>query len=291
MSIVGKAVSAGGGGSSGKLDISYTGEFKERIGGVVELLTSGVLTFYRDTVVDLFLVGGGGSGGGGSWGSVKPRGTLMRGAPGGGGGYTKTVSAVPVSVGEYDVVIGSGGAAISGSTSGEYTGNNGGATTILGYTANGGVAGSNVTQMINSVQYSISNANGGSGGGSNGYNKQDGAGGSDGGNGDNAYTHTSYPVVYKGIGQGTTTREFGEASGRLYAGGGGGARYADTSDSIYGPSTTSGGAGGGGNGGIPANTTAGQANTGGGGGTGVQDGSYRGAAGGSGIVCIRVHQE
>ena len=274
-----------------KLNFSYTGQYKERVGGAVEFLTSGKLTIYNDTVVDLFLVGGGGSGGAGTYGRLYGGGYLCRGSRGGGSGYTNTIKAVIIPTGEYDVIIGAGGSAISGSSSpGKYLkGNDGGKTSILGYVANGGIAGSNVTQMVDSVQHPTTNGNGGSGGGACTYHANTGAGGSDGSDGYDSISHDSSPKYKCGKGQGTTTREFGESSGRLYAGGGGGARYFDSTNSmLQGPALTLGGEGGGGNGGIPSNTTAGAANTGGGGGSGVNDATYKGAAGGSGIVIMRI---
>lgn len=97
-----------------------------------------------------------------------------------------------------------------------------------------------------------------------------GNGGSDGGNGRN----NENGGEKGGTGQGTTTREFGESTGNLYAGGGGGG---------YDGGAGIGGAGGGGNGG-DENATPGQENSGGGGGG---NDSEPGANGGSGIVIIR----
>ena len=135
---------------------------------------------------------------------------------------------------------------------------------------------------------------GGSGGGGGTYNNEKGGeGGSNGGNGIDGTPSSSHPG---GVGQGITTREFGEPSGKLYAGGGGGGRSMVSQT----PIVSMGGAGGGGNGGwVNQNNwrnlykvpTAGAANTGGGGGGGYQlsqDDMTPGAAGGSGIVCLRV---
>lgn len=126
---------------------------------------------------------------------------------------------------------------------------------------------------------------GGSGGGAYG-NGQVYNGGSDGGNGDpqNAANigidHWGSP----GKGQGTTTREFGESVGTLYAGGGGAGGN--------GSAQAKGGSGGGGNGaysGTNAQPTSGAANTGGGGG-GMYYGLTNVGKGGSGIVVIRNHR-
>lgn len=194
----------------------------------IKFLTSGTFIPKAAMVIDLFAVGGGG-------GSDHSSGTWPDG--GGGGGYTATVlSQTLTKNGEYSVTIGAGGGA--GGTGGQ---------SKFGslITANGGKPGT-------SQQYGGTGAggNGGSGGGPVG-----GAGGSNGNNGSSGQT-SNY-----GIGQHTTTREFGEETGDLYAGGGGG----------YG---ANGGAGGGGN-----SFQEGTQNTGGGGGCSRN--------GGSGIVIIR----
>ena len=212
----------------------------------IKFLTSGTLTLTSlgigTSKIDVFLVGGG-AGGAGS-------------GAGGGGGYTKTVKKVSVTLKSSNaIVIGAGGNADE----------NGGSSSAFGYSVSGGKTGN------------FDGGDGGSGGGS-GFRKQElasaGSGGSDGSNGGNGY--------YKGgTGQGTTTREFGEASGKLYAGGGGGG------GNNYGPASVcypggTGGAGGGGAGGRTEGS-AGETNTGGGGG-GTSGVLY---AGGSGIVIIR----
>ena len=125
----------------------------------------------------------------------------------------------------------------------------------------------------------------GSGGGAYG-NGAVNNGGSNGGNGDpqNAANigidHWGSP----GKGQGTTTREFGESTGTLYAGGGGAGGN--------GSAQAKGGSGGGGNGaysGTNAQPTSGEANTGGGGG-GMYYGLTNVGKGGSGIAVIRNHR-
>ena len=164
------------------------------------------------------------------------------GGGGGGGGYTSTQKGVILYAGtEISIEIGGSG----------------GNTSAFGITANAGA-----------------NANGfhgGAGGSGGGSLIKDG--GSDGGDGG---THASYKG---GTGQGTTTREFGEENGRLYAGGGGG-----SSASSYTPGT--GGSGGGGDGSTGAGCDGGQ-NTGGGGGGGAGGAG----SGGSGIVIIRNARE
>lgn len=196
----------------------------------IRFLTSGTLTFTNlngaEGGIDVFLVGGGGNG------------ETIRGARGGGGGYTKTVKGVSIAIATpYTVTIG----ASSGTSS------------AFGASANG-----------------ASGANGGSGGGGGGSSSgTPGNGGSNGGNG------TAGNVSGGGTGQGTTTREFGESTGKLYSGGGGGsaAHAGAAGDSTAGAGAAFGGA-----------AKNGVANTGGGGGA-----AYSGTAGagGSGIVIIR----
>lgn len=235
------------------LDFTYTGDYRIRFeDGVVELLSSGEFKSLDDNNIDIFCVGGGGSGGNRSGTS---------GSSGGGGGYTATRLNNKITANtRIDVTIGNGGA----------NGSNGG-TTSFGdiLSANGGKGG-----RTNSTT-----ANGGSAGGYGGA-YTGGKGGSDG-------ASTS-----AGSGQGTTTREFGESTGKLYAaGGGGGCNSTDIADYDVNGGAGSGGKGGGGNGGnykYPAG--AGMANTGSGGGGGQGTNSSKhphGGSGGSGIVCIR----
>ena len=163
----------------------------------IYILSSGTLTFTDETPdIDVFLVGGGAAGNY-AW---------ERGA-GGGSGYTKTVSGLGIKTGtNYNIVVGAGG--IGSQKAG---GMAGGATSAFGYTASGGSA------LSSNGNYG---GNGGSGGGS-GYHNGDsdniwissGVGGKDGANGAGGKP---------GTGQGTTTREFGESDGILYATGGDG---------------------------------------------------------------------
>lgn len=213
---------------------SYRGNWK------IRFLTSGTFNITNMNAfagkIDVFLVGGGG--GGGSHGKYKN-------GSGGGGGYTTTLRSISVEKGtSYSVTIGSGGAINS----------RGGTSSAFNGTAAGG--------------YGCPSEKTGGAGGSGGGAWQC-AGGSDGGNGGSGEN----PKV-GGNGQGTTTREFGESTGKLYAGGGGGGQS--------GGNGIAGGAGGGARGGYSALD-----NTGGGG--GGQNYSYAnyGGAGGSGIVVIR----
>lgn len=271
-SICGSPVCAGG---KPKIKFTYTGDYVVRKDGVVELLTSGTIVFLEPKVIDLFMVGGGGAGG------SDARNTVV-GCGGGGGGYTRTVRKVNVTPNEnYTVAIGAGAEAsktvdkpVSGSTSfGEFS-----------------VAGGVSVQLnrSSSADYTVG-AGGGSGGGNGLYSKSTGGeGGSDGGNGGMGSATSGIPPT----GQGFTTREFGEPTGKLYAGGGGGGTYINAQTPVY----AMGGSGGGGDGawGAGANRTqaagAGGANTGGGGGGGVGVGGVAniiGGSGGSGIVCFR----
>lgn len=230
----------------------------------IKFLTSGTLRFTslgNASTIDVFCVGGGGAG------------TCQqydRGGGGGAGGYTKTSSGVSAALNTaISVVIGAGGINPSNNTGAT------GGTTRFGSAVS--AAGGQSTQPLETD--SGNGGNGGTGGGMSGYyevRKGDALkGGTDGGNA--AYTWAS--AGRRGIGQGTTTREFGEPSGTLYSGGGSGSnRGGDTT-------VIAGGAGGGGNGGTG---TAGGTNTGGGG--GGYGGEGGGGSGGSGIVVIRNHR-
>ena len=213
----------------------------------IRFLTSGTLNFANlygaRNGIDVFLVGGGASG--------RDPGTSGNGG-GGGGGYTTTALNKTLTVGtDYTIIIGDGGAMQASG------GNSGGTSTAFNESAAGGETGT---------------TSAGGAGGSGGGAPQNGSGGSDGANG-NQGSSSSNPG---GTGQGTTTREFGEANATLYSGGGG----------AGGGTGGSGGDGGGGHGASDSvAATAGETNTGGGGGGGhaTRDAN----AGGSGIVIIR----
>ena len=255
---------------------TYTGTYNVREDGVIELLTSGTIVFLNPATIDLFLVGGGGAGGR----IYNP----SYGGGGGGGGYTKTLRKVSVT-GSYPVVIGNGAVASTGQSMGAAQG---GASSFGNLASVDG--GYSATTTYNGDSVKISGAKGGSGGGGgmngdtpgSGY----GIGGSDGSNGG----HGSYSDTAGGTGQGFTTREFGEATGKLYAGGGGGGNSGTRSNTVF-----AGGAGGGGNGANLKNRRPagiGVDNTGGGGGGGGKSSDLAygtpGGNGGSGIVCFRV---
>lgn len=253
---------------------TYTGMYNVREDGVVELLTSGTIVFLEPKVIDLFMVGGGGAGG-------LRTGIATGGGGGGGGGFTRTDKKISVTPNvNIPVVIGAGG-----EQGNDETIVNGKPTSWGELTVNGG----NGVRTGGSNSF-LDGANGGSGGG--GYtnaNSDGGSGGSDGGSGE-----TGLNGGAGGTGQGSTTREFGELKGKLYAGGGGGGRFMVSNT----PVTSAGGSGGGGTGSWVGNSSgrlqaaaAGVANTGGGGGGGSIYPSIpliaNGASGGSGIVCFR----
>lgn len=228
----------GGAPSTGFPKFTYDGDYRlVNDGGNnwrLRLLTGGTLTFTSlanaRNGIDVFLVGGGG-------------GTEDAGTHGGsGGGYTETRKGISIEKNKpYEITIGAGGISTDG-----------GDTSAFNITARGGKGAT-----------TSDGAAGGSGGGAGWSGTEDGGdGGYNGGNGQNGSFYGG------GSGQGSTTREFGEESGELYAGGGGGSG-ANSLINI-------GGEGGGGN-----TRENGTPNTGGGGGGGGA------TTGGSGIVIIR----
>lgn len=270
MMIQGAPVVLGGKKKSNVPAFAYTGKYNVRDDDVVELLESGEITFVEDGVIDVFMVGGGGAG-------STFRDYDTAGYGGGGGGYTRTVRKFNVSANtNYTVTVGAG-AVYSAASKGAPAG---GSSAFGSFTVQGGGAVGEAN--------GVGRPGGSGGGGGTTSNSDGGAGGYDGGNGERGGNNGQIG----GVGQGFTTREFGEAAGKLYAGGGGGGRYMVGST----PVISLGGSGGGGSGGwINANgankqePAAGIANTGGGGGGGAGGGSvFTGAgSGGSGIVCFR----
>lgn len=220
----------------------------------IKLKSSGTLKLSHlgkgDGDIEVFLVGGGGGGY----------------LSGGGGGKTTTSEASLTAGVNYSIIVGGGGE----------VGKSGGVTSAFGKSADGGEGG---TGNPNNSR----GGTGGCGGGAYGGNQQGGNGGSNGSDG-----YGGYYSDRNGSGQGTSTYEFGDSTGTLYAGGGGGSGAlwtGETSASTY--AGGSGGDGGGGKGGksaLHASDTGwpgdpGVVNTGGGGGGD--------AKGGSGIVVIR----
>ena len=224
----------------------------------IRFLTSGILNFTQvngaEDGIDVFLVGGGGGSGNRSI------------SGGGGGGYTASHGNISVSTGiDYKIVVGAGGvkdAIINSST--KHTGGDGGASSAFGESIPGGKGG--VSYNSDKQDRSVKGGDGGSGGAGSLWNKAYN-GGSNGGNGNANATEN------KGIGQGTSTREFYsldlDATAKLYSGGGG-----NHANDLWG---VGGAGGGGGNGTAGSNGT----NNLGGGASGF------GFDGGSGIVIIR----
>ena len=181
---------------------TYTGNYKVRDDGVVELLTSGTIVFLEPKVIDLFMVGGGGAG---STFSTSDR----TGLAGGGGGYTRTLRRINITSNESVTVTVGAGAVFNIS---QQRAPEGGTTAFGSYTVKGGSS----SGWLNG-----DGKTGGSGGGGGTTSSGDGgAGGYNGGNGERGGNNG----FKGGAGQGFTTREFGESSGKLYAGGGGGGR-------------------------------------------------------------------
>ena len=153
----------------------------------IKFLSSGTFTPLKDMVIDAFLVGGGGASAGNYCGY-------------GGAGYTTTVRSVVLTANTaYPIVVGAAG------TQAYTVQSDGGTSSAFSAVANGGHHSESGDKT-----WKKTGANGGSGGG--GQYADGGTDGSDGATGDTA----------GGKGQGTTTREFGEADGDLYASGGGG---------------------------------------------------------------------
>ena len=281
MSILGNPITLGGGGSKVP-DYTYTGnaEWYNEEKTILKLKTSGVLTLSKDCYADVFLVGGGGGGNGSNSTSINYH---YHSGGGGGGGYTKTQRVNFIKQTQYQAIIGAGGA---GASKNAY-GGEGGATSINEVSVEGGKSAKQYSGQLSGGGY------GGSGGGS-GYPSEEYAhGGGDGGS--NGSNGGGYNVV--GVGQGTTTRAFGDSDGELFAGGGG-AGDAMGTNSLINYKSGIGGSGGGGNGAdsgqrnarTPVLAASGVENTGGGGGGGSYGygSSYdNGAAGGSGVILIR----
>ena len=183
---------------------TYTGTYEYIDDGAgnwrIKFLTSGVFTPLKDMSIDAFLVGAGAGGGK----TPSTTGSTPGASSGGGGGFTKTARSVNLNKNTaYEIVIGVGGAP-------EVDGGN---TSAFNETVSGGKKGGRIT----GDQKGVAGGAGGSGGGGANTALASGVGGSDGSDGGSTTRGAG------GTGQGTTTREFGEATGDLYSGGGGGA--------------------------------------------------------------------
>jgi hypothetical protein len=153
----------------------------------LKFTSSGIFTPLKDIVVDVFIVGGGGGGRTGTWTQLA----LTSGVP-------------------YEVIVGAGGNVIG----------TGGTSSFIDetYSKTGGSPGKSGSYTWDEV----AGGNGGSGGGNSGNYSGDVAkdGGAGGFNCSHGFKYTG--AAGGASGQGTTTREFGEETGDLYAGGGGG---------------------------------------------------------------------
>lgn len=189
----------------------------------IKFLSSGVLEWLSpDTSIDVFLVGGG---------SGADCQQISNGIGfGGAGGYTKTFKKVTISPGQrINVVIGAGGVSASSAAAAA-----GGTTSFGNYSAQGGQgpnggSGAGANSLTHYIADSYPAGNGG----------EDGA---DGGNAKVAYG-SSRNTVPGGKGQGSTTREFGEAGGELYSSAGGGSAYHSATKNGYSPIPGKGGSG------------------------------------------------
>lgn len=271
----------------------------------IKFLTSGTLKLKRRALIDVFLVGGGGSGNSGytyPYGIEWTPTEFYTGAGGGGGGETVTLKKIMASSSkQYPIIIGEGGASVSTNAQVISPGNEGGTTFAFSERALGGYSRSypwaqglldDMTQYRNSSFGGWGGSGGGKGSSCAKYAENNIFGPSWSGVTDGV----SYDPMFTGLSQGSTTREFGEPNGDLYAGGGGGGGGIDFSNSGAVIAGAVGGDGGGGRG-ADAWTPAGSgvANTGGGGGGGYyhngDSGHFRpSGAGGSGIVIIRNHR-
>ena len=239
----------GGAGGKKPPEISYTGTYALLDDGDgnwrIRFLTSGTLKFTKHTITIDVFCVGGGGAGSASATYCSS----------GAGGKTALGTVTAVQSTEYNIIVGAG--AISSGL--------GGTSSAFGISAVGGSSGSGTT-----------GGSGGTGGSATSAANANGA--SNGSNG-----NESGGTV--GIGQGTTTREFHEATGVLYAGSGGACRSSATE--------AVGGDGGGGTGGKNGilSPAPGMANSGGGGGAQVaSSGIGGGKSGGSGVVILRNHR-
>ena len=187
------------GGSAGGLpSFTYTGTYTLLDDGDgnwrIKFLTSGTLRFTgKDTYIDVCMVGGGGRG---AWFTTSGGGAA-------GSGHVSNFTVLAIAGNDYALVVGAGATGARATYPEGVYGADGGSTSAFGFTANGGYGGGN--RALSNIGYG---GDGGSGGGS-----ANSAGGANGANGSG---------TYPGLGDGVTTREFGEASGTLYATGGNG---------------------------------------------------------------------
>lgn len=227
----------------------------------------------------VLIVAGGGAGGG-SWYWAGHDGP---GAGGGGGGEVKDLPSVPMSAGSFPIVVGQGGAAISGN------GGDGGNSSAFGNTSTGGKGGYHNRDDVTAYYgYGGNSGNGYTGASRNGNCSGGGAGA--GGNGSVGNTST------RGGGAGGIGVYSDITGSTVGYGGGGGAggprQYMSYWRGGYGATAYGGGNGHGYNGSSndPGGPNDGYANRGGGGGgqrAYEEGGVSTGSPGGSGIVIIK----
>lgn len=199
----------------------------------IRLLTSGTLKALKDGEIDVFLVGGGGGGAGGKYNSYE--------GTGGGGGYTKTLKNVKINKSDYPIILGAGGTGGPVAADPTSYGGDAGQTHAFNTAVDGGRGG----------KAGVISAGGNGGSGGAGWAGKGGVDGADGTVGPDGFGKAV------GIGQHSTTREFGESTGKLYSEGG------SWQTSKY------------------------QANTGNGGNGAIHNSGLPGGNGSSGIVVIR----
>lgn len=204
-------------------------------------------------VVEIFCVGGGGGAGGGYSTSTNASSSLDiwsdNFGSAGAGGYTATEQASVTPGESLSIVVGTGGAAGkyyytengaqegTAASASEITAGTGGGTSevLRGSTAlcsaaggNGGLKNAEARKATANTAYYKNGVNGGSGSGVSrsisgrtgveDVGVQEGTQGTDGGNGGRGYKISSETYVgTAGVGQGTTTRYFGESDGTLYS--------------------------------------------------------------------------
>jgi hypothetical protein len=248
-------------------------------------LSSGLFAPAKTLSCDYLIVGGGG--GGGTYGG------------GGGAGGVVTATSQSLTVANYSVVIGAGGA--RGTLSDNTIQTSGTSSSFNSSTGGGGGYGGS-GEAGNKVNGAVGGASNGSGGGG-GYAGSGAAGVGTGGSGGNGVNSSGYPSGGGGGAGGNGASASGINGGNggtgitssisgtslSYAGGGGGGAGNPAGGSQGNPGT--GGSSVGGNGGRfnTSDATAGVANTGsGGGGAGGASGGFGfGGAGGSGVVVIK----
>ena len=246
-------------------------------------------------IANVLVVGGGGSGGEKSSPGVDPFGDNIEGGLTGGGGggggeviYNTNLTLFPNV--PYSVTIGSGGASVGGGLIGNnIPGNDGGASSIMGYIANGGKGGGAATAFTAGI--------GGNSGGGPGYDGKGGDGG----------------LIFTETGICSYSGNFGRLVNGVYYGGGGGGGSFDSQGDCGNADDSAGncfgrggygGAGGGGNGAfalpVPCRTVSpisassslnGTSNSGGGGAGqngNTEERNFSGT-GGSGLVILYVY--